>query len=274
MRLAVRGSDAFVYTAARTLDPKLPSVAFIHGGEQDHSAWTAQSRYFAHHGWNALAFDLPAHGRSDGPPLGCIEAMADWTVSLLDAAGVEAAALVGHSMGSLVALDAAARHRDRVRAIAMAGVSTPMPVSESLLAAARDDLATARRMMVQWSFSDQGKLGAGATPGLSITGAGLRLMQRAAHGVLHTDLAACNAYADGLARARDVRCPALLLLGGRDRMTPPRAAQALFDALPDARRVVLDGSGHALMAERPNEVLDALIGFLAPLAADSATASA
>ncbi len=91
----------------------------MHGAAHDHSARSLQSRYFAYHGCNVLAFDLPGHGRSEGPPLASIGAMADWIVAALDAAGIEQAALVGHSMGSLAALECAARHPERVRALAL-----------------------------------------------------------------------------------------------------------------------------------------------------------
>ena len=63
-----------------------------------------------------LAPDLPGHGRSSGTPLPTIAEMADWTAALLDAAGAPKAQLVGHSMGSLIALETAARHPDKVSA--------------------------------------------------------------------------------------------------------------------------------------------------------------
>ena len=80
--------------------------------------------------------------------------------------------------------------------------------------------------------------------------------------MLFADLSACDAYADGVERARSVRCPVLLLLGERDSMTPARAARGLEDALPTSRRLVIRHGGHQLMAERPNQVLDALVEFV------------
>jgi pimeloyl-ACP methyl ester carboxylesterase len=80
--------------------------------------------------------------------------------------------------------------------------------------------------------------------------------------VLHADLAACNAYADGLAAAAKVKCPVLFIVGARDVMTPPRAAQALAGAIAGSKTVTIGPSGHSLMAEAPDATLDALIGFL------------
>jgi pimeloyl-ACP methyl ester carboxylesterase len=100
MEIAVDGKAVFAATGGRSFDPALPSLAFVHGAAMDHTVWALQTRYFAHHGRNVLAVDLPGHGRSDGPALDSIGALADWLARLLDALGVERAALAGHSMGS------------------------------------------------------------------------------------------------------------------------------------------------------------------------------
>ena len=262
MIVAVAGQPVYAYTGTKPLDPARPSVVFVHGAANDHSVWSLQSRYFAHHGWNALAVDLPGHGRSGGDALASVEAIADWIPALLDAAGIASAALVGHSLGSLAALAAAARHPDRVSRIALVGPAVPMPVSDVLLGAARADDHAAFEMINGWSFSAGKQVGGSAVPGLWLLGNGMRLMERTRPGVLYTDLAACNAYAGGLDAAAAVRCPALVVMGARDIMAPPKGAQALLAALPDVRTVTLPNTGHALMAEEPDAVLDALREFL------------
>ena len=80
---------------------------------------------------------------------------------------------------------------------------------------------------------------------------------------LPVDFAACNAYAGGLDAARALRCPALFILGLQDVMTAPKSAQPLIDACADASVVKVDSSGHALMTERPDDVLAALRRFAA-----------
>jgi pimeloyl-ACP methyl ester carboxylesterase len=263
MDLVVDGKRTYAYTAGRKLDPQRPSVAFVHGAANDHTAFLLQSRYFAYHGCNALAFDLPGHGRSDGPPLASIGALADWTARALDAAGVAQAALVGHSMGSLAALECAARHPDRVRALALVATSAPMAVGEALLTAARDDGHDALDMINIWGHSGAAQIGGNSVPGMWMTGAYLRLLERAKPQVLHVDLKACAEYTDGTASAAKVKCPTLFILGSRDMMTPARNAKDLCGAIPGNRTVILEGAGHAMMAERPDAVLDALIGFVA-----------
>ena len=254
-------NDQVVYAATgnRALDPAKATVLFVHGSGQDHSIWVLPTRYFARHDRNVLAVDLPGHGRSGGGPLETIEAIAGWLMEVLDAASVKQAAIVGHSLGSLAAIAAAAGHPDRVRAIALVGSTLPMPVSEVLLEAAGKDRHEAIDMLTIWGYSKSAQLGGSPTPGLWMLGGGQRLMERAGPGVIYTDLKACNEYADGNDQAATVRCPALLILGERDLLTPPRSARRLAEILPDAETVILEGCGHAMLAEQPDAVLDQLI---------------
>ncbi|MEP6943653.1 MAG: alpha/beta hydrolase [Betaproteobacteria bacterium] len=271
MNLEVGGDVAYAYTGTRAFDAALPTIVFVHGAALDHSAWALQSRYFAHHGNNVLALDLPGHGRSGGSARTSVEALADWLVAVMDALRIEDASLVGHSLGSLVALDAAGRFADRVTQLALVAPSVPMPVSSALLDAARADEPLARALITQWAFAEVHRLGGNPQPGMSMAQSGLRLMERCAAGVLHTDLRACNDYDAGLERAAAVKASVLMILGERDLMVPPRNARALAAALPGARSVTVPGCGHSLMSEAPDAVLDALRDFLAQ---DDAKASA
>ena len=261
MRLEVNGHAAYIASGGRRPDRARETVLFVHGSGQDHSIWTQPTRHFARHRRCALAVDLPGHGRSAGAPLERIEDLADWLIALLDEADRERAAIAGHSLGSLVALAAAARHPGRVRAIALVGTAWPMAVSPVLLAAAQDDPPQAIDMLTRWGFHNAGT-GATAAPVNPLREAGRRLLQRARPGVIHTDLKACHDYAAGLEHAAAVRCPALLILGEHDRLTPPRAARQLAAALPKAETVILEGAGHAMLAEQPAQVLEQLIRVL------------
>jgi len=257
------GQAAYAYTgpgAGSSVGAGAPAIVFIHGAQHDHSVWAPQTSRFIERGWRVLAPDLPGHGRTPGPALAGVEAMADWVLALLDAAGVASVLLVGHSMGSLVALEAAARAgirtSVRIRALALLATAWPMTVSDALLACARADEARAIDMVNIWSHASLLDSSAPAE--------NRRLMQRMAarnpNQLLYTDFSACQAYAGGLEAAACIACPVLFILGRRDAMTPPRAAQALVKALPQAQVVQLDG-GHALMAERPGAVYDALAAF-------------
>ncbi|SAL74128.1 3-oxoadipate enol-lactonase [Caballeronia terrestris] len=268
MMLDVHGTPAYAYTGGKAFDAARPAVVFLHGAEHDHSVWALQTRYFAHHGFGVLALDLPGHGRSAGPALADIASLADWVIGVLDAAQVEKALLVGHSMGSLIALDAAARHPTRVAKLALLATAVPMTVSDALLDAAREHEPEAIDMVNQWSHSTIAAKPSSPAPGFWLHGMNQRLMERVSargEGLLfHTDFSACNTYTEGLERALQVRCPVLVISGQRDLMTPPKAAGALVKAMSQAGVVVetvtLD-AGHALMTEQPDATLDALFTF-------------
>ena len=262
MRLAVGGREVYAYSGTRPHDHALPAVVFVHGAANDHSVWLLQSRYFAHHGRTVLAVDLPGHGRSAGPALASVEAIADWIVAVLDAAKLANASLVGHSLGALAALACAARHPTRVSKIALCGPAVPMEVSDALIDAAKADDHVAYELINGWSVSPGKQLGGNTVPGQWILGTSIRLMERTTAGVLHTDLVACRTWTGGLEAAAAVRCPSLVVTGARDLMAPPRAAKALVDTLPGVRVVTLPDTGHAMMAEQPDALLDALRAFL------------
>jgi pimeloyl-ACP methyl ester carboxylesterase len=262
MELAVNGRRVYAYTGGKAFDPKLPAVVFIHGGEQDHSVWGLQSRYLAHHGHGVLAVDLPGHGRSAGPALAGIGEMADWIAAVMDWAGVRTAALVGHSMGSLVAFDCTARNPQRVSRVALLAFAYPMRVSRTLLDATKNDEPAALAMINAWSHSAYAHYPSNPGPGFWVRGENLRLMQRQKPGVVHTDFSACNDYGGGRELAPRIKCPTLFVLGERDVMTPARGAQEIAAEIPGAKTVTLRGCGHNLMAERPDEVLDLLRDFL------------
>lgn len=261
MHIAIASAPAFVYTGAKPLLGPQPSVMFIHGAANDHSVWALQSRYFAHHGWNVLAVDLPGHGKTPAPELTSIEALADWCAQVLRAAGAGPAVIVGHSMGSLVALELAARHPEQVAKIVLVGTAFPMKVSDTLLGAARAEDHAALDMINVWGHSGAGQMGGNRAPGQWMMGAGMRLLERNAK-PLHTDFTACNVYTGAGTSSAKVTCPALVIAGSRDLMTPAKSAQSLAGQLPDAKVMLLDGAGHDIMSEQPDALLDALIGFL------------
>jgi pimeloyl-ACP methyl ester carboxylesterase len=261
MKLTVQGREAYAYTGGKPFDPALPCVVFIHGALNDHSVWTLLARWFAHHGHAVLAVDLPGHVRSEGPPLPDVEALADWVLALLDAAGVKQAALVGHSMGSLIALEAASRAPGRITRLAMVGTAYPMKVSPALLDTARDQPMKAIDMVTAFSFSTLAAKPSYPGPGVWLHGASKALMRQVlGHQdnplLFHHDFSVCDRYANGLQAAAKVQCPTTLILGERDQMTSPKATRELAQALK--AEVALLPAGHALMQEAPDGLLRTL----------------
>jgi pimeloyl-ACP methyl ester carboxylesterase len=260
MKLSVNGAEVLVATGGRDFDRSLPAVVFLHGAGFDRSTWALHTRWFAHHGFAVLAPDMPGHGRSSGPSLGSIAEMADWTAALLDAAGVTKAHLIGHSMGSLISLETAARHPEKVSALSLIGTAATMTVGPDLLKAAEANDQDALDMVSIWGLGFNAELGGSLAPGLWMHGGAQAVLKHCEPGVLFRDLSACNAYANALQAAASVKVPVTLILGERDMMTPVKAGKALAAAIPHAKTVVVPGAGHMIMAERPDELLVALRG--------------
>jgi pimeloyl-ACP methyl ester carboxylesterase len=262
--LDVEGNEAYCYTGGKPFDPARPTVVFIHGAQNDHSVWVLQTRHIAHHGFNVLAVDLPGHGRSKGTAKASVEAAAAWLLALLDAAGVQRATLVGHSMGSLIALEASHQAPLRVSGLAMLGTTYPMKVSDALLDTSRDDELSAIDMVNIWSHSMRAQNPACPLAGVSTMGMSRRLMQRMSvinpEQLFYTDFSTCNGYRNGEVAARGLACPALFIFGTKDMMTPARSTKMLTSAIPHGKIVRVD-AGHALMVEQPDAVLDALFAF-------------
>lgn len=264
MKLMLRGYEAYAYTGTKAFSATQPTLVFVHGALNDHSVWQLQSRWFAHHGYNVLALDLPGHGRSAGSPCTSVEAYADWVLEFVRAAGAEKFAIAGHSMGSLIALECASRAPERITHLALCSTAYPMQVSSELLATSLNDPQKAMRMVNNWSHSTLAAKPSAPGPGAWTYGGAMRLMQYVQGNnatLFHNDFAACNAYANGEAAAAKVTCPTSFISGSKDVMTPPRATKALQAAIPQASVHSLN-SGHDMMSEQPDGVLNALRSLL------------
>lgn len=268
MNITVNGHALYAYTGGKHFDASKPTVVFIHGVLNDHSVWILQSRYLAHHGWNVLAIDLPGQGRSAGAPPTSVEEGALWVMALLDAMGLDKAALVGHSFGSLIAVETAARAPGRVSHLVMVGTAFPMRVSPALLESSVSAPMKAIDMVNTFSHSTLAPPPSALGPGTWLYGGSRALMRRvlasnSEANVFHIGFKACDGYRNGDAAMAEVSCPVLFVLGENDQMTPPKAAQSLVARAREGQVVTLP-AGHSLMTEAPDGVLFALTRFLKP----------
>jgi pimeloyl-ACP methyl ester carboxylesterase len=266
MKYVVKGHSTYCYTGGKAFDASQPTLIFIHGVLNDHSVWILQSRYFANHGWNVLAPDLPGHCRSEGAPPASVEDGADFVIALMDAAQLEKAVVIGHSFGSLIALEAAARAPERVSQLVLVGTANPMRVSPALLDASLNKPMQALDMVNVFSRSTLAPPPSALGPGTWVYGASLALGRRvlasnANINLFHAGFNACDRYDRGEEAMAQVRCPVLFLLGSTDQMTPPKAAEGLIKRARNARVVMLPG-GHHQMTETPEQMLSALKDFL------------
>ena len=270
MQLTVNGHQTYCYTGGKAFDAARPTIVFIHGVLNDHSVWILQSRWLANHGWNVLAVDLPGHCRSQGDAPASVEAAADFVAALLDAADVRRAALVGHSWGSLIALESASRLKERVTHLVLVGTAFPMKVSATLLDTSLSHPAKAIEMINVFSRSTLAPPPSALGPGTWVHGASMALARRVLASnprvnVFHRGFKACDSYANGETAIAGITCPVLFVLGAQDQMTPPKAAQSLVNKARESGKRVQVASlpvGHHQMTETPDQTLFAIRDFL------------
>jgi pimeloyl-ACP methyl ester carboxylesterase len=262
MQLKVDGRQVYAATGGRPFDADKPAIVFLHGAGMDHTVWQLPARSFAWHGHSVLAPDLPGHGRSDGPPLGSVAAMATWAANLLDAAGVRNAALVGHSMGGAIAVDAAGAMGPRISRVARCP-ARPLPFRASRPAGCSPRKGRyAYRMMTTWAFGARAKIGGNRRRPVD-DGLGHGAVCAQCGGVLFADL--ITRLEDGSRCRAQVACPA-----GPARLADimtPRNGRELAGMIASSRTVAIPDCGHMMMAEAPDAVLDALTGFFSQNAA-------
>lgn len=226
----------------------------IHGAGMNAGVWGALAPQLAAAGLGSLmAPNLPGHGPADGPKGGAglpdIGSMARFIEDKL--AGLPAgddAVLLGHSMGALVAMSAAAH--PSVKAVVVMGAAAHMPVNPQLQAQAESDPAAAQKMIAKWSCD------AAHPQHDAVRDVTLGIMQKTPPGVLAGDLAACNAYQGPVPFGK----PLLVICGESDKMTPASAGAALAEQLGGA--CVTLSCGHMIMLERTTEAAAAISQFV------------
>ncbi|MEG0718605.1 MAG: alpha/beta hydrolase [Comamonas sp.] len=267
MYIDVHQARIYAYTGGKAFDSSKPTAIFIHGVLCDHSVWALQSRYIANHGWNVLAIDLPGHCKSAGAAPATVEAAATFIGALMDAMGLQKAALVGHSWGSLIAMQTAAQLPERISHLALVGTAFPMKVAPALLDSA---LNTPEKAIAMVNTFSRATLSPPNGAGSWVFGAGMALGRRVLASnnetnLLHAGFLACDSYTGGEAAIAQVQCPILFALGEQDQMTPAKAAKGLIDTAQrhaKTYRVVMLPMGHNQMTESPDETLFALHDFL------------
>ena len=237
---------------------KTKPIIFIHGTGMDHTVWTLPVRHFLRKRRDVIAIDLPGHGSNQDKTLSSVEKISDYIYAFLDKNSISNFSVVGHSMGSLIALEMASSQPERVNAISMIGTAFPMQVNDALLDSAKNNSQIAIDILTFVGYSYASRLGGNKNPGIWMTELTKRLMQKSSKGVIYKDLKACADFKYGLEKANKVQGKVQLILGSNDFLTPKFKAQNLIQAFKNPSVEEVKGSGHSLMMEEPNKVLEYL----------------
>jgi pimeloyl-ACP methyl ester carboxylesterase len=246
-------------------------VVLVHGLGGAATNWTRLAPLLVR-SRRVIVPDLPGHGRSGSIGRHAdLSAYADCILEILEREATTPAALVGHSMGGVVALRLAVAHPTRLSAVALvgsAGISSTSRRAEAFLALTGLLKPARHAARLRHQIAPRSSLRA-LTFGYWGAGLARDLTAEAVLGFLEGGRQATDVAAASAALVRDdprldlhrVACPTLVLWGSRDRMVP------LADGFEYARRLrapirVLAGAGHLLIAERPEECASILEDFL------------
>lgn len=246
------------YHPSTKLTSKSKPIIFVHGTGMDHTVWTLPIRHFTRKKIEVIAIDLPGHGKNIDKPLDSIKKISQYIFDFLDSKSIAECSIVGHSMGSLVALEMASSKPKRIKKISMIGTAFPMQVGEALLESAKQNSQMAIDILTFMGYSYTSRLGGNKIPGIWMTESTRRLMQKSKKGTIYRDLKACSEFSDGLSKAEKVEAKVQLILGSNDFLTPRTRAEDLIKHFNEPSVKEIENSGHSLMMEEPNRVLDYL----------------
>ena len=263
MKFKVNNEEVFASTGGRVFNTDKPLIVFVHGSGLTHMCWVLQTRYFAFHGYNVLALDLPGHGLSGGRSLQSIEEMADWLRDVIDAVSFKEASLVGHSQGCLVTLECTARYPEKIKTLSLIGGAGAIPMNPELLSLAEKSDPKAVDLMMDFAHGPSGHFGGHPVPGLYHLNTGSMLVQsKEIKDTLGVDFRACDNYSNGFEAAKKLNLPTLSILADQDRMCKLKDGKKLASLINNSEVYVIENCGHMMLLEEADKTLAILKKFI------------
>ncbi len=249
-------SAGLYYFAHQAGNPEKLPIILLHGAGGTHLHWPPDIRRLTDQ--RIFALDLPGHGKSNGIGRQSINEYAQIVLDFMDATNLPAAIIIGHSMGSAIALQLALDAPDRVLALVILGGGSRLRVAPSILENAANEATfhLTIKTITEWSF------GSDASPRLKELAA--QRMGETRPTVLHGDFTACNEF-DASERLTEIKKPTLILCGKEDKMTPPKYSKSLHEQIPNSELIIIEDAGHMVMLEKPRKVAEAIERFVEKL---------
>ena len=246
----------FVSTGGMDFDKKKPSILLMHGSGLTHIVWSLHEQFYATQGYNVLSVDLPGHGNSEGPSLKSIEEISDWIKSLMNVLDINKLIIIGHSQGSLVGIDFAARYPNLINGLVLVAGSYKMPVNQDLINYAEAGDEKAVLLMMKWGYEGS-KAFIGGNPVKKIINSSREIRE-----VLAIDLNACNNYKGGKESLGKINCSTLCIFGDLDKMVPLEVGNKMSSMIKNAEKKVINNCGHMIIFEKAFEMRQIVKEFL------------
>jgi pimeloyl-ACP methyl ester carboxylesterase len=226
-------------------------LIFIHGSGSTGKVWRYQSNAFA----GSIAVDLP--GRPDGEFCTSIESAVAWLKALVDEEGLTDLVLVGHSLGTAIALQYAIEHPDDLKGLVLIGGGARLRVHPDTLGFLEQAIATPDSFPQMFANSWK-KVPEDFAKELRAEALSL------GPEVFLNDMKACDVF-DVIENLGEINTPTLAITGTKDVMTPPKYAEFLRDRMPNTQTTFIEGGTHFVFGEFPDQVNDAISSFLKTL---------
>ena len=246
----------FVSTGGMDFEEDKPSILLMHGSGLTHIVWSLHEQFYANQGYNVLSVDLPGHGNSEGPSLKSIEEISDWIKSLMNVLDIKKLIIIGHSQGSLVGIDFAARYPNLINSLVLVAGSYKMPVNQDLINYAEAGDEKAVLLMMKWGYEGS-KAFIGGNPVKKIINSSREIRE-----VLAVDLNACNNYKDGKESLGKINCSTLCIFGDLDKMVPLEVGNKMSLMIKGAEKKVINNCGHMIIFEKAFEMRQIVKEFL------------
>jgi pimeloyl-ACP methyl ester carboxylesterase len=254
-RIESNGKEIGYTTGRGGIQKDRITLVFVHGSGGSHLHWNFQRRFFQE-SHNVVLVDLPGHGTVGGGGEDSVRAYAEHLFHLVRTLPHSTTCLVGHSLGGAIVQTFALLYPDHVEALGLVGTGARLRVLPEILTGLEHRFEQTVRMIAHHAFSRE------ASP--QLIQRGVEVMLNTPPAVLLGDFAACDRF-DIMERLGEVRIPTLVICGSDDRLTPPKYSRYLAERIQNARLELIEGAGHMVMMEQPQQFNRRAMAFLKTL---------
>ena len=237
-------------------DKEKPTILLMHGSGLTHIVWSFHEQFYSMQGFNVLSVDLPGHGNSEGSSLKSIEEISDWIKSLMEKLNIKKIIIIGHSQGSLVGIDFAARYPELISRLVLVAGSYKMPVNQDLINYAEAGDEKAVLLMMKWGYEGS-KAFIGGNPIKKIINSSRDIRE-----ILAVDLNACNNYKGGKESLEKINCQTLCIFGDLDKMVPLEVGNKMTLMIKNSEKKIISNCGHMIIFEKAFEMRNLVKEFL------------
>lgn len=227
------------------------SLVFIHGSGGDHSVWSYQYAGL-HKRYNVAAIDLPGHGGSEGSGENDIGNYCLWVKKILEILQLKNVILVGHSLGAAISLQFAANYPQAICGIVTVGGGIKMPVNPAIFEFLKTNPVESMELICKFSVAKENRE--------KFMEPLMKSLAQARTDVLKGDMSACDKF-DISAGISGISLKVMAICGAEDKMTPPEFSRQISESISGSKLCLIEGSGHMVMMERPEEFNEALNNF-------------